>query len=58
MRENLNFKDLEDTIQYVLAQKIDCDCIISNDKEFYSPEVELFSSDEFVRKFSITLSKV
>jgi len=53
MRENKNFKDLEDTIQYVLALKTNCDCIVSNDKEFYSPEITLFSSDGFALKFGI-----
>lgn len=53
MRENRNFKDLEDTIQYVLALETNCDCIISNDKEFYSPEITLFSSDGFILEFGI-----
>jgi len=54
MRENEKFKDLEDTIQYALALNTNCDCIISNDKEFYSPEIKLFSSDRFIEKFGIT----
>ncbi len=53
MREDKNFKDLEDTIQYVLAQNTDCGCIISNDKKFNSPDIELFSSDEFIEKFGV-----
>lgn len=41
MRENENFRDLEDTLQYVLAQKVECDLIVSNDKAFYSKEIVL-----------------
>jgi predicted nucleic acid-binding protein len=53
MREDKNFKDLEDTIQYVLAENTNCDCIISNDKGFYSPDIKLFSSDEFIGNLKI-----
>ena len=53
MREDNNFKDLEDTIQYVLAKNTSCDLIISNDKGFYSPDIELVSGDVFVEKLEI-----
>jgi len=53
MREDTNFKDLEDTVQYVLALNKNCNYIISNDKGFYSPDIELFSNDKFVEKFEI-----
>ena len=48
MRENPNYKDLEDTIQYILAKKEGCELIISNDKGFYSEEIPVMSSKEFV----------
>jgi hypothetical protein len=48
MLEDQTFKDLEDTIQYVLAQKYGCNVIISNDKNFYSPDIALFSSKSFL----------
>ena len=48
MRANPNFKDLEDTIQYVLAKKEGCDLIISNDKGFYSEDIPVMSSKVFV----------
>ncbi len=51
MLNNDNFKDLEDTLQYVLAQKIGCELIFSNDKNFYSPEIELIDSSSFCEKY-------
>jgi len=50
IRENPKFKDLEDTIQYILAKKEGCDLIISNDKEFASETIELVSTKEFLEK--------
>jgi len=50
MKVNPKFKDLEDTIQYILAKKEDCDLIISNDKEFASDEIELLTTKEFLEK--------
>ena len=47
MRENETFKDLEDTIQYVMARKVDVDLILSNDKGFASEEIELMSTAKF-----------
>ena len=46
MEKNKKFKDLEDTIQFVMARKERCDYIITNDKGFYSHEVPLLSSIE------------
>jgi len=31
MYNNSNYKDLEDTIQYIIAKKVKCDLILSND---------------------------
>ena len=50
MRENPKFKDLEDTIQYILAKKEGCDLIISNDKEFASETIKLVTTKEFLEK--------
>jgi predicted nucleic acid-binding protein len=50
MRENPNYKDLEDTIQYVLAKNTNCDIIISNDKNFVSEDIELCTTKEFLEK--------
>ena len=48
MKQNKNYKDLEDTIQYVMAKKSNCDLILSNDKGFVSEDVVLMSSTEFI----------
>ena len=50
MQENPNYKDLEDTIQYILAKKEGCELIISNDKTFYSEEIPVMSSKEFLEQ--------
>lgn len=50
MRQNKKFKDLEDTIQYILAKKEKCDLIISNDKNFISDEIELLTTKDFLKK--------
>ena len=51
MKEDESYKDLEDTLQYVLAKKENCDMIISNDKKFASKEIELLSSTAFIKKY-------
>jgi predicted nucleic acid-binding protein len=50
MEKDRNFKDLEDTIQYVLAKKADCDLILSNDKGFYSPDITILTAKQFLEK--------
>ncbi|WP_321777761.1 type II toxin-antitoxin system VapC family toxin [Sulfurimonas sp.] len=51
MKKNNNFTDLEDTIQYILAKKLNCKLIISNDKNFYSEEIKLMNSEIFCREY-------
>ncbi len=51
MRENKKFKDLEDTLQYVLAQKSGCEIILSNDKNFYAQNIELMNTTSFYEKY-------
>lgn len=48
MKEDSCFNDLEDTVQYVLAQAKKCDVIITNDQQFHSPDIELHSSKSFL----------
>lgn len=48
---SLENRDLEDTIQYLLATINDCDCIITNDKNFYRDKILTLSSSEFIEKF-------
>lgn len=47
MKSDSDYKDLEDTMQYILAQNVGCDLIISNDKNFISKELKMMSSEEF-----------
>jgi len=53
MKKNKNYKDLEDAIQYIMAKKMDCDLILSNDKGFMSEDIALFSTKAFVKKFNL-----
>lgn len=48
MESNRNFKDLEDTIQYVIAKKGGCELILSNDKGFYSPDIKVLTAKQFL----------
>jgi len=48
MLEDSDYSDLEDTIQYIMAQKYECDLIISNDKGFVSKEIKLMNSEAFI----------
>ena len=47
MREDSDYVDLEDTIQYVLAKESKCDVIISNDRKFISKDIKLISAKSF-----------
>lgn len=49
MMDEKRFVDLEDTLQFVMAKKYDCDLIISNDKNFASLEIPILSSEEFCK---------
>jgi predicted nucleic acid-binding protein len=54
MATDTTFTDLEDTIQYILAKKVSCDCIVSNDKQFYSPDITLLNSTAFCEKIGLS----
>lgn len=47
MREDKKYKDLEDTMQYLLAKKENCELILSNDKGFYAFDIEVMGTKEF-----------
>jgi predicted nucleic acid-binding protein len=47
MKRDAKYKDLEDTIQYVMAKKAGCDLILSNDKNFVSEDIALMSTERF-----------
>ena len=51
MLEDSDYKDLEDTVQYLLAQKCQCDLIVSNDENFVSKSIKLISSSDFCNEF-------
>ncbi len=51
MSEDKNFRDLEDTLVYVLAKRENCNLILSNDSSFYSPDIQVISSEEFCETF-------
>jgi predicted nucleic acid-binding protein len=53
MKKNTLYKDLEDTIQYVMAQKTSCQLILSNDKGFASEDILLMSSKAFLEQKEI-----
>lgn len=51
MLKDEDYQDLEDTIQYIMAKKYECDMIISNDKNFVSKDIDLLTSEEFCKRF-------
>jgi len=51
MRKDSDYKDMEDTIQYILALQTECDVIVSNDKKFVSKEIPCMDSETFVKQF-------
>jgi len=51
MLNDSDYKDLEDTLQCLLAEKIECDFIVSNDKNFVSKTLKVFSSKQFCEIF-------
>ena len=53
MKQNPAYKDLEDTIQYVMAKKVSSDLILSNDKGFKSDDIVVMSSEGFLDKINI-----
>lgn len=53
MKNDGDYCDLEDTIQYILALKEQCDLILSNDKKFVSKEIAMMSSEAFCKKVGL-----
>ena len=53
IRKDKKFKDLEDTVQYVLAKKENCDLILVNDRGFFSPDIKIATTKEFVENLSL-----
>jgi predicted nucleic acid-binding protein len=53
MKQNSKFKDLEDTIQYVMAKKVDADLILSNDAAFVSDGIPLMETEVFCKEMGL-----
>ena len=53
MRKDSDYTDMEDTIQYVLAQKMGCDLIVTNDKRFVAKEIKCVGSEGFKDKLCL-----
>ncbi len=51
MRKDSDYKDFEDSIQYILALQTKCDVIVTNDKNFVSKGVKCMNSEAFVKEF-------
>lgn len=51
MQKDKRYQDLEDTLQYILAKKQNCDLIISNDEKFVSKDIPLLTSKDFCIKY-------
>jgi len=47
MKTNPKFTDLEDTIQFIMAQKIEADLILSNDGGFFSEGIEVMDTKTY-----------
>ena len=48
---SIDNNDLEDNLQYLLAKKYECELIVTNDKTFYSKDIQTLSSEAFVEKY-------
>lgn len=46
-------RDLEDNFQYILAKKLACRLIISNDKAFFKKDIPVLNSESFLIKYGI-----
>lgn len=54
MQSDNDYFDLEDCIQYVLAEKNNCEIIITHDKNFTSKNVKTLSPGEFLKYYKTT----
>ena len=50
---NISNRDLEDNIQYLLAKKMGCEYIITNDKGFYKGDIDILNSTQFINRFLV-----
>ena len=50
MQNDSDYKDLEDTIQYVIAKQSACNTLLTNDAGFVAKDMEVLSSDRFIQE--------
>ncbi|MEY3090518.1 MAG: hypothetical protein RL113_834 [Pseudomonadota bacterium] len=50
MLQDEAYQDLEDTIQYIMSKKEQCDLIITNDQNFVSKDIKLMTSEAFCKE--------
>lgn len=43
--------NLEDVLRFLSAKETNCECIVTNDADFYKQDVLTLGSSEFVEKF-------
>jgi predicted nucleic acid-binding protein len=53
MKQHKAFSDLEDTIQYVMAKKVNAELILSNDKAFYSDGIPVMDTKKFCQEYGL-----
>jgi predicted nucleic acid-binding protein len=51
MIEDSDYIDLENTIQYIMVKKQNCELIISNNKNFISKKIKILTSEEFCKEY-------
>ena len=51
MRRESEYKDFEDSIQYIMALNEKCEVLVTNDKSFVSKGILSLSSAAFVKKY-------
>lgn len=48
---NLDNNDLEDSVQYICAKKNECKVIVTNDKTFYTGNIKVLNSRDFINEY-------
>ena len=51
MKEDSDYKDFEDTLQYVLALRHGAEAIITNDRNFVSKNLPVYTAKAFMTKY-------
>ncbi len=51
MQNDTDYRDLEDTIQYILALNHQCDLIVTNDQDFVSKKIPSLNAESFVKNY-------